>query len=278
MLECLVLKSSATTELTARDARNARLYLTGLTASVLGDSAMTLVAGIWVKSLTGSNSAAALVSVGIYAPSLLAPLAGAVADRVRRRRLLLGTNLAMAAVLLTLLLVDGASEVWLLYLVMTCYGVALVLTDPAENALFATMFSDDARARLNGVRMTIQEGSKLVAPLAGAGLFAVSGGATVAVVDAATFGVAAMALALLRVRDPRPRPAERHWRAELAAGARHVWQTSALRAVVFATATAMFASGVAFAAMFAMIDGLHRSPGFLGVFTSVYGAGAIAAG
>jgi predicted MFS family arabinose efflux permease len=40
----------------------------------------------------------------------------------------------------------------------------------------------------------------------------------------------------------------------------------------------MYASGIAFAAMFAMADGLHRPPSFLGVFSSVYGAGAIIGG
>jgi hypothetical protein len=179
-----MLKSPGSDALNGQDTRNTRLYLTGLTASLLGDSAMTLVAGIWVKSLTGSNSAAALVSVGIYAPSLLAPVAGVVADRVRRRRLVLASNLAMAAVMLTLLGVDRASRVWLIYAVMTCYGVALALIDPAENALFAIMLDDGARARLNGLRMSLQEGCKLVAPLAGAGLFLAIGGGWVAALDA----------------------------------------------------------------------------------------------
>ena len=55
--------------------RNARLYLTGLAMSVIGNNAMSLAAGIWVKSLTGSSSAAALVSECVYAPSLAGPLA-----------------------------------------------------------------------------------------------------------------------------------------------------------------------------------------------------------
>ncbi len=42
--------------------RDVRLYLLGLSASLLGTSAMTLVAGIWAKSLTGSDAAAALAS------------------------------------------------------------------------------------------------------------------------------------------------------------------------------------------------------------------------
>ena len=62
------------------DRRNARLYLTGLAASLLGDSAMSLVAGVWVKSLTGSSAQAGLVSACVYAPSLAGPLAGMVVD------------------------------------------------------------------------------------------------------------------------------------------------------------------------------------------------------
>jgi MFS family permease len=46
---------------------------------------MTLVAGIWVKSLTGSSSAAALVAMCVNASSLLSLVAGMLADRVRRR-------------------------------------------------------------------------------------------------------------------------------------------------------------------------------------------------
>lgn len=273
-----MLKSALEVPARRTEARNARRYLIGFAASVLGDSAMTLVAGVWVKSLTGSNSAAALVATGIYAPSLLAPLAGAAVDRVRRRPLILVVNLAMAAVMLTLLLVRGSSQVWLVYLAMCCYGVGLALLDPAESALFAVMFSDDARARMNGLRMTIQEGGKLVAPLVGVGLFAALGGGLVAALDAATFAIAALAVASLRVREPAPLPPQRHWRAELAAGARHIWHTRALRAVVGAAALAMFASGFAFAAMYAMADALHRPPSFLGVFTSVYGAAAIVGG
>lgn len=47
----------------AVERRNGRLYLSGLAVSVVGDNALSLAAGIWVKSLTGSSSEAALVSV-----------------------------------------------------------------------------------------------------------------------------------------------------------------------------------------------------------------------
>lgn len=91
--------------------RDVRLYLVGLAASLVGTSAMTLVAGIWVKTLTGSDSAAALVSACVFAPALLAPLAGLLADRFARRQLLLVVNASAAVGLLPLLLVRSEAQV-----------------------------------------------------------------------------------------------------------------------------------------------------------------------
>jgi hypothetical protein len=54
--------------------RDARLLLTGETLSLLGDRAMFLALGIWVKSLTGSSAEAGLVFFAYALPGLLAPL------------------------------------------------------------------------------------------------------------------------------------------------------------------------------------------------------------
>jgi len=257
---------------------NSRLYLIGLGASVIGDSAMSLVAGIWVKSLTGSNRAAALVAVCVYAPSLLAPLAGLVADRVRRRRLLVGVNLVAAAWIVQLLFVHSSAQAWLIFSAMLGYGTAAVLTDPAENALFAAMLSAPARRRINGKRLALQESGKLVAPLAGAALFAAFGGGSVAALDAATFLVAAAAIWRLRVPDPRPQRSDQRWRAELTAGVRHIRAVAPLRRIVLAGSVAMAVSGVAVAAQYGLVDALHRPPAFLGVLTGALGAGSIIGG
>ena len=123
--------------------RNGRLYLIGLAASLIGNSAMTLVAGIWVKSLTGSSGQAGLVSALTYAPTLAAPVAGLVADRVDRRRWLVVVNVVSAATILSLLGVRSAGETWLIDVAMAIYGLEAVLLDPAENALFAEIFGDE---------------------------------------------------------------------------------------------------------------------------------------
>jgi hypothetical protein len=258
--------------------RNARLYLIGLAASVFGDSAMTLVAAIWIKSLTGSNSAAAVVSVCLYAPSLLGPLAGMLADRVRRKPLLIVVNLAGAAIMVPLLTVHNASQAWLIYAAMACYGACLALIDPAESALFTVMLPDHVRQRINGLRLTLQEGAKLTAPLVGAGLFTLLGGGWVAAIDALTFVIAAVMISALRVDEPPPAPPEQHWRRELLEGIGHLWRTPELRAVTVAAAVAMFISGIGSAAQYSLLDALHRPPAFLGVLTAALGAGSIVAG
>jgi MFS family permease len=263
--------------ISSTDRRNARLYLIGLSASLIGDGAMSLVAGIWVKSLTGSSADAGLVSVCIYAPSLLGPAAGLVVDRVRRQPWLFWVNVGSAGLLLSLLGVSGRAQLWLIYLVMTGYGLALVLIDPAEDALFVQMLPNELRQRMNGWRLGIQETGRLVAPLLGAGLFVLLGGGTVAAVDAGTFLLAALMVSRLRLAPVLPHPPRQHWRVDILAGLSHIRHTPALGQLVVAATLIMAVSGVGVSAQYSLVSSLDERPGFLGVLTAALGAGSIVA-
>ena len=61
--------------------REARLYLAGQSLSLLGDLALSLAMGVWVKELTGSSGAAGLTFLAFLLPQLVSPaaLASAVA-------------------------------------------------------------------------------------------------------------------------------------------------------------------------------------------------------
>jgi MFS family permease len=85
-------------------------------------------------------------------------------------------------------------------------------------------------------------------------------------------------VALLRVDAPKPVAHRQRWLTELTAGMRHIRQAAELRAMVFAGAAAMLISGVASAAQYSLVDGLHRPPTFLGVLVGALGAGSILAG
>jgi hypothetical protein len=85
-------------------------------------------------------------------------------------------------------------------------GNAASPPDAAESALVAGAVAPSLLGGFNGLRMAVTEGMKLVAPLAGAGLYAVQGGPGVALLDALTFALAALLYAGLRVRESRPDP------------------------------------------------------------------------
>lgn len=258
--------------------RNARLYLSGVVVSGFGTSALWLASGVWVKDLTGSTGLAALCLLAMWAPTPAGPALGTLADRVRRRRLLIGTNLLLAALLLTLFTVDSPGRLWLLYTVLFVYGAAGVVHDAAESALVAVAVDPSLLGAFNGLRMTATEGMKLLAPLAGAGLYAAYGGPSVAALDAATFVVATGLYAALRVREGKPRPPASGWRARTAEGARFLWGHPQLRPLVVAGGSTMLFAGVNGTLIYAVVDSLGHAPAYTGVLYAVQGAGSVVLG
>ncbi|MFU8873660.1 MFS transporter [Micromonospora sp. SL4-19] len=265
--------------------RRARRYLAGQTLSLIGDSSMWLACGIWVKDLTGSDGAAGMAFLFFTLPALLAPLAGLLADRVPRRRLLVVANLAGAAVLLPLLAVRGPGQVAVIYAVMFLYGCLNLVIAPAQSALLVSLLPGELLASANAFLRTVRESLRLLAPLAGAGLYALLGGAAVALLDMATFVAAAALLLTLQVPDPTPRRPDRtggllrHWAAEATAGIRHLAGHLLLRRVALATAVLALVLGFSESTAYAVVDrGLHRDPEFLGVLQAAQGLGAVLGG
>ena len=253
--------------------REMRLYVAGQVLSLFGDSAMWLALAVWAKVLTGSSAAAGMVMFFIAAPSLLSPLSGLLVDRVRRRRLLVVANLATAAAVLPLLLVHDRGDVWILYAVTAAYGFSYTVLGSGQSALLAMLLPHDDLADANALLQTVREGLRLVAPLAGAALFTAFGGAVVALIDAATFVLAAGAIALMRTPDPRP---ERSAVGGIAAGVRHVRDTVPLRQMTIACAAALLFIGFSETLTFEIVDvGLDRDAAFVGVLLAVQGVGAV---
>jgi MFS family permease len=269
----------------------ARRYLIGQSLSLLGDSAMWLACGIWVRTLTGSNAAAGLTFMFFVLPSLLAAqLAGVLVDRVRRRPLLVAANVAGAVVLTPLLLVQTRQDIWIIYTVMFLYGLVNVLIAPAQSALLKVLLPAELLGKANAALRTVQEGLRVLAPLVGAGLFALLGGRTVALLDMATFLAAAGFVAALRVTEvrrtkadkpqsaPEGQPGESPF-AEVSAGFAFVAGHAALRRVILATTLAALVIGFGESAGFAVVsNGLHRPPTFIGVLQAAQGVGAIVGG
>ncbi|HEU5155696.1 MAG TPA: MFS transporter [Streptosporangiaceae bacterium] len=260
--------------------RDFRLLLFGQTLSTFGDRALILAFGIWVKELTDSDAAAGGAFAFVAFPFLFAPFAGVIIDRFRRRLIFIITNLLMAGVLLLSLLVHSASQVWLLYGIILCYGFSAVIITATQSALITSIVGRSDLPDANGLLQTSSDGVKLLAPLLGAALFTLLGGHGVALLDAASFLVAA--LCVWRIQAPNDK---RHvvgalaLRAEMLDGLRHVFGTPTLRRVALALGAANLVTGFSQILVFSIVDdGLHRSAAFVGVLVSMQGAGAVGAG
>ena len=259
--------------------RNAVLFVGISLLSGFGGAVMSLVAGVWVMSLSGSSSLAALAGFCVFVPTLVGPILGAAVDRFPRRPLLIWTNLLTAGALLCLLAVGSAEQVWLIYVVMLAYGAGVVLLDAGEAALLPAALPAGALGDVNGLRMSAQEGMKLVAPLIGVGLFAWRGGRPVAVLTALVVTVTAGLYALIRSR-PVPADSRSEQRTgQIRDGIRFLWLHPDLRVTVLIGSIAIAMSGFTTAALYAVVtDDLHRPATFLGVLASAQGALAILGG
>ncbi|MFJ6671223.1 MFS transporter [Actinosynnema sp. NPDC091369] len=269
----------ATSAWAALRVRDIRLYMIGLTLSLFGDSVFLVVAGIWVKDLTGSDGAAGMVNFCIWAPSLVGPLFALLADRVPRRRLLVIVNLGAAAALLPLVVVDRAGLVWVVFAVMSIYGIVYALIGAAEPALMATLVPEEHLGGYNSARLTLSEGFKLLGPAAGAALFARYGGPAVAVVDAVTFLAAAVALSLMAFREPPLTPVRKSWGRELRAGIDRIVEFVPLRRLVISSAVVFGFGGLLTSYAYAVVEqGLGRAPEFVGVVVTAQGLGSVLGG
>jgi Na+/melibiose symporter-like transporter len=256
-----------------------RRYLWGQSVSILGDSALWLALGIWVRELTGSNAEAGLTFFFLAAPQMIAPIWGMIADRFPRRQILLFGNLATGALTLALLGVHGRHQVWLIWAVMAGFGVSSSLLSAAQSGFLHTLLPEDRLGDAQGWLSTVREGLRLVAPLIGAGVFAVVGGHVVALIDVASFIVAAATVSTIHVEEPKPAPRTGRWVEEVSAGWTHIWTVPALRQLIGALAAFCLVIGFTETAGFAVITtGLHLSATWIGPWQVLMGVGAIVGG
>jgi MFS family permease len=257
-----------------------RRLVIGQGLSSFAVSALYLALGIWAKDLTHSNALAGCVFLALGLPTLLAPIGGHLVDKTRRHPLLIITNVALGAAVLSLLAVHGRSQLWLIYAVAAATGLATDVLAASRGALIKDMLPDDGLGPANAILQTITQGMRLLSPLVGAGLYTLLGGHGLAVVVSALFVVAAGALAMVRVTESAAEPATgKRLTTELMAGFRHVRDVPVLLQLCIVGALAFATIGLFETVGFAIVDqGLHRTPSFYGVIESVQGAGSVAGG
>ncbi|MER7370497.1 MFS transporter, partial [Nonomuraea wenchangensis] len=180
-----------------------RLLTAGLTSQT-GDWVIGTGLTYHVYVLTGSTlSSATMLLAGRLPDVLLGSLAGVLADRWDRRKLLVITDVLLGLGLLPLLAVREPGQVWIVYAVALWTGVLSTVLSPAQKALVPQIVAPSQLVRANALHGQSGQAARLLGALAGG--VAVGTGGLAAVVWIGMAGFLISALLLARLRTPARR-------------------------------------------------------------------------
>lgn len=180
--------------------RNFALLLSGRCVSFLGNAMAPVAVAFAVLDLTDSPSALGFVLAARMAPNIVfLAIGGVVADRLPRSTVLVGTNLLGGATqaAVAVLLISGRAEIWHLVVLEAMNGAAFALFYPADISIVPLVAPEERMREANALLRLTTNGSMVVgAALAGVIVAVASPGWAIAA-DAATFFLAAAAMAAM---------------------------------------------------------------------------------
>lgn len=138
-----------------RDNRTFRFVWLSQVVSNAGDWFNTIAVLGLTLSLTDSGLALSIVTIcQMLPPFLMAPLAGVVAERYDRRRIMIFTDILRACVALCFLLVDTVDEVWMLYLFMALLSGLSPFFDVTRTATLPSIVQGKSLLAANALSST----------------------------------------------------------------------------------------------------------------------------
>ncbi len=183
--------------------RNYRLYFAGQLLSLMGTWIQSVAQSWLVYQLTGSAMLLGAVNFATQAPILLlAPLAGTLADRVDRRRLIMMTQAALMSLAFVLagLTLTGAIEVWHILVLATLQGIVNSFDMPARQSFVVEMVGKDDLPNAIALNSTMFNSARMIGPAVGGLLVALVGEGWCFLINAASFLAVLMGLAHMRLR------------------------------------------------------------------------------
>jgi predicted MFS family arabinose efflux permease len=216
----------------------------------------------------------ATLAASVSVSGLLGPVAGWVADRFDRRRVMIVSELGAGAVYLAMIFAHAR-----LWLVLGTLGAAVVGSPfrAASAAAVPNLVGAPELAWANGQLGAAFNLALVSGPIIGGALVAASGAALVFTVNAASYAVSAVLIRSIRIgfqeqREDQPELPSAH---ELLAGFRAVVGNRRLAPLAAATALSFGAFGAALVIDPALATYFHAGSVGYGLLTATWGAGAV---
>ncbi|WP_112238739.1 MFS transporter [Kribbella monticola] len=260
----------------SRSRRDFQWLLLGQTTSQFGAQvsgiAIPLLA---VSTLRASPLQAGLVTAaGTVAFAVIGLPAGAWIDRVRRRPVLVASDLSRAALLTSIPVMAwlGMLTITQLVVVSLLIGVARVFFDVGYQSYLPDVVGKQRLIAGNSAMETVRASGQVAGPGLGGWLVGRLGSANVLLIQAITLAVSAGCLLAIKVREPRPTSQQEHTRlrGQIKEGLEFLSRSPVLRALTVTSAVGNFSFAVASAVNYIfLVRTLRLSPAAVGVLLAV---------
>ena len=189
--------------------RNFRLLFIGQTISQLGDWFNTVAVYSLLLDLTGSATAVALMLIVQLLPiAFIGPLAGVIVDRVNRRRIMIAADVIRGCLILGLLLVRRADQIWIAYVVTALTVAAQAFFEPARTATIPNVTSAEELLPANALSSATWSAMLAIGASVGGVVTAIFGRDIAFIVNSASFFISALFIARTHYdATPAVRPA-----------------------------------------------------------------------
>lgn len=176
---------------------------------MMGTWMMLAALPFYLYQVTGSALASGGLFMAYVAPgALLGSVAGVFVDRWDRRRVLLVGNLIAAALIPWMLFTAAYGAVWVVYIVIVLESTVTQFLSPAENALLPTLVGEEHLIPANSLNALNDNLARVVGAALGGVLLGTVGFRNVVIIDAASYAVAALFIALMVLGPAAARAAQ----------------------------------------------------------------------
>jgi MFS family permease len=179
--------------------RNFRLLYIGQTISQLGDWFNTVAVYALLLDLTGSATAVAwMLIVQLLPIAVIGPMAGVIVDRVNRRRIMIAADVLRGCLVLGLLLVRRADQIWIAYTVTACTVAAQAFFEPARTATIPNVTTAEDLLPANALSSATWSAMLAIGASLGGVVTALFGREAAFVINSASFFISALFIASTR--------------------------------------------------------------------------------
>lgn len=157
-------------EMDPKEKNNIILYMAGKVVSLLGTNIYTFAISLYILKTTGSGTSFALsILLGMVPRIILSPIAGSLADRRDRKKMIVGLDALSGFIVLGLALISSIYGFRLIFIYTTTLLLSIVNTffDVSIGAAIPNLVSDKNLVKINSYTQASTSLSAIMGPVLG---------------------------------------------------------------------------------------------------------------